>query len=405
VRTRYGISPWIQQFPDSRRPEFSRAKGDAAADVVIVGGGLTGCAVAQAAAAAGLKTIVLERDRIGQGSAGRGAGLLTTEPGPAFREVMAAHGLRSARRVFESWRRGAIDAAALLRRLKIKCALEPRETIVLAFRDTEKLLRREFDARIAAGQEAAWLSPRQVSKLVRSDAIGAMRIRDGFTLDPYRACLGLAAAAKARGARFFEKSPATKIRFTATHAEVTLAGGVLKAATVVIATGVAGAEFKPLRRHFTPREEYHVLTEAVPAAVRKHMAEDGVVVRDGRIPAQTLRWAEEGRVLVSGAAQAETPARTRKAVLVQRTGQLMYEVLKMYPAISGLQPEYGWEASYGETTDGLMYIGAHRNYPRHLFALGGHSESVTGAFVAARILGRVLQGEPDKGDEVFGWAR
>ena len=43
----------------------------------------------------------------------------------------------------------------------------------------------------------------------------------------------------------------------------------------------------------------------------------------------------------------------------------------MYPAISGLQPEYGWDASYGETADGLMYIGPHRNYPRHLFALGG----------------------------------
>ena len=84
---------------------------------------------------------------------------------------------------------------------------------------------------------------------------------------------------------------------------------------------------------------------------------------------------------------------------------LMYEALKMYPAISGLQPEYGWEASYGETADGLMYIGAHRNYPRHLFALGGHAESVTAAFVAARIVTRALLGQPDKADEVFGWAR
>jgi hypothetical protein len=52
-----------------------------------------------------------------------------------------------------------------------------------------------------------------------------------------------------------------------------------------------------------------------------------------------------------------------------------------------------------------MYIGAHRNYPRHLFALGGPPDSVTGAFVAARMLLRALQGRPDKADEVFGWTR
>jgi hypothetical protein len=52
-----------------------------------------------------------------------------------------------------------------------------------------------------------------------------------------------------------------------------------------------------------------------------------------------------------------------------------------------------------------MYIGPHRNYPHHLFALGGGRDTVTGAFVAARIIARALQGTPDKSDDVFGWNR
>ena len=83
----------------------------------------------------------------------------------------------------------------------------------------------------------------------------------------------------------------------------------------------------------------------------------------------------------------------------------MYELLMMYPAISGLQPQYGWHLPYGETADGLMYIGPHRNYPHHLFALGGGGDSITGAFVAARILARAVRGQMDKADEVFGWTR
>jgi glycine/D-amino acid oxidase-like deaminating enzyme len=92
-------------------------------------------------------------------------------------------------------------------------------------------------------------------------------------------------------------------------------------------------------------------------------------------------------------------------VLVQRTGQLMYELLMMYPAISGLQPQYGWHLPYGETADGLMYIGPHRNYPHHLFALGGGGDTISGAFVAARILARAVGGQMDKADDVFGWTR
>jgi glycine/D-amino acid oxidase-like deaminating enzyme len=108
---------------------------------------------------------------------------------------------------------------------------------------------------------------------------------------------------------------------------------------------------------------------------------------------------------VSGADQDETPARTRDAVLVQRTGQLMYELLMLYPAISGLQPQYGWQLPYGETADGLMYIGPHRNYPHHLFALGGGGDTISGAFVAARILARAVRGQTEKADDVFGWTR
>jgi glycine/D-amino acid oxidase-like deaminating enzyme len=408
MRTRYGSSPWIHELPSSRIPVYPRYRGDRAADVVIVGGGATGCAVAYACAAAGLDTLVLEAERIGQGGTGRGAGLLAPDPGPSFRDIAAAHGLRDARRAFEAWRRGAIEGAALLRRLRIYCQLAPRDALLVARGDEERALRREFDARRDAGLEPAWQNPKQLHTRMKLDAAGGIaggiRVRDGFTLDPYRACLGLATAAARRGAACFEQSPVTKVRFTRKHADVITAQGTIRAGTVVVTTGSATAEFKPLRRHFKRRDTYFVMTEPVPAGVRKQLGHPAVVLADLSTPPHRIRWAPGDRLLVGGADQGETTPKTRSAVLVQRTGQLMYQLLTMYPAISGLQPEYGWEASYGQASNGLMYIGAHRNYPHHLFALGG-SGSVTGAFVASRILLHALQGNSDKVDEVFGWLR
>ena len=405
MRTRYGVSPWIHDFPSTRRPDYPRLRGEHATTVVIVGAGLTGCATAYACAMAGLKPIVIEADRVGLGSAGRSAGLLLPEPGPAFRDVAQAHGLRAARRVFETWGKGATEAAALLRRLKIPGGIDEFDNLIVPARGDEKALQREQTAREEAGLDARALTQKQVRQATALDAAAAMRLRGAFAVDPYRACVGLATAAARRGARFFERSAVKQVRPDARKIDVTLATGTVTAETAVITTGTATTEFKPLRRHFKARESYLVLTDEVPVAMRRQLGRRDSTLRDTRSPRHRIRWTADERILIAGGDQDRTPERTRNAVLVQRTGQLMYELLMMYPAISGLQPAYGWDLPYGETADGLMYIGPHRNYPRHLFALGSGGDSITGAFVAARLLTRALRGEADKGDDVFGWAR
>jgi glycine/D-amino acid oxidase-like deaminating enzyme len=403
-RTRYGVSPWIHQFPDSRRPDYPRAKGDLDRDVVIIGGGLTGCAVAYACAAAGVRAVVLDAGRVGHSAAGRSAGLLLPDPGPAFRDVSQAHGLRAARSAFQSWRRATLDAAALVRRLGIKCGLDAHDALLVARRDDEKVVRREFEAREAAGLDGTWLARKQLLPAAL-DAPAAIKTRDAFGLDPYRACVGLAAAAVKRGTPIFERTPVRKVRVGRRQVDVIAEGATIRARTVVVATGIATAEYKQLRRHFSAREAYLVLTGVVPAGIRRALGTRAATIVDTRRPRHRIRFTTDNRILVGGADQPAPPERKREPILVQRTGQLMYELLTMYPVISGLMPEYGWELAYGETADGLPYIGPHRNFPRHVFALGSGGDSVTGAFLAARIVLRNLQGTPDKADAVFGWTR
>ena len=405
MRTHYGISPWIDQLAGSRRPEYSRLRGAQTAQVAIVGGGLTGCLTAYACAVAGIKVVLIEGDRVGHGASARVAGLLLAEPGPSFRDVEKLHGVRTARTVFESWRHASLDGAALLKRLKIKCALQPLDDLLVSTRDEEKGLRREFEARSKAGLDVAWASSTQLRKMAAPESAGAIRVADATAVDPYRACLGLAAAAASRGAIVVERSHVRSVKFGRRDVEIVAEGGSVRAETVVVTTGTATSEFKPLRRHFNRRERYLVLTEPMPGAVRKGFGDRNVTFATTRRPPHRVRWTQDDRILIAGAEQDETPERRKAAVLVQRTGQLMYELLTMFPEISGLVPEYGWEAVSGETADGLPYIGPHRNYPRHLFALGSGGDSVTGAFLAARLLVRALRDAPAKEDGVWGFTR
>ena len=143
----------------------------------------------------------------------------------------------------------------------------------------------------------------------------------------------------------------------------------------------------------------------MPARIRQRLGERSTVLRDLSRPAHIVRWVDDERLLVAGADADAVAPRHRERTTVQRTGQLMYELSTLYPDISGLRPAYGWDAAYARTRDGLPCIGPHRNFPHHLFAFGDSSHSVTGAYLASRILLRHHLEELDPADEPFAFTR
>ena len=404
--TTYGRSPWVAQFPKARAPEFPRHRGTDAADVVIIGGGLTGCATAYALAAAGVKVTLLEAAQAGQGGSGSASGWIGDDPGLGFADLERAIGPREATRVFQSWRRAALDFAALLRRLDLKCFIESHPAVTVATTpDQVARLNREHKARRAAGIDVPLLNARAIAGEVAINAAAALRAKDGATLDPYRACLGLAVSAAQRGARIFERTAATKITFDRKTADVFPATGRIHAKRVIVATGFPTPLYQSLARHFWFRTAYFAQTEPVPAKIRQALGSRDAVLRDGAEPPHLVRWVGGDRLLVAGADADAPPVRLRDKVIVQRTGQLMYELSTLYPDISGVQPAFGWAADYARTTVGLPAIGPHRNFPHHLFAFGDASQNITGAYLASRVLMRYHFGEMDPADDVFGFHR
>ena len=95
--THYGRSPWLDRFPKSRIASHPRLHGHLDPAVVIVGGGLTGCATAYAFATAGIGVVVRpEADRIGRGTSASAAGWIADDPGTPFLSIEKAIGRRSA---------------------------------------------------------------------------------------------------------------------------------------------------------------------------------------------------------------------------------------------------------------------------------------------------------------------
>ncbi len=403
---RYGRSPWGDRFPASRVPSYPRHRKPFAIDAVVIGGGLTGCATAYAFAAAGIKVALLEADRIGRGATSLSAGWIADDPGVPFADAEHMLGRRVARSGFQAWRRAALDFSALLRRLDIKCHLDPQPALTIALTPEQHArLKKEQKVRVHAGLEAPALGARAVSSEVALTPSVALRGREGATIDPYRACVGLARAAEERGALIFEGSPVKRITFNRKIADVQTAAGKIRTRKVIVATGTPTMLFKSLRRHFWFRTAYVALTEPVPAKIRQRLGRRATVVRDSADPYHVIRWLDDERLLVMGADTDTPPDRQKNKIVVGKTGQLMYELSVLYPDISGLQPAYGWSVDYAKTAEGLPYLGPHRNFPHHLFAFGDSSHSVTGAYLASRVLLRYFLDELESSDKAFEFNR
>jgi glycine/D-amino acid oxidase-like deaminating enzyme len=266
-------------------------------------------------------------------------------------------------------------------------------------------LKTEQKARAAANFDAPLLNARAIRAGLALDGAAGLRAKDGATIDPYRACVGLAAAAASRGAQIFERSAVTRVTFTRKTADVLLPGASIRTNRVIVATSMPTALFKGLIRHFWFKTAYLALTDPIPVKIRRLLAADHAIVRDFAEPPHILRWVGDDRLLVLGADSEAGPPRQRDKVVVQRTGQLMYELSTLYPEISGIQPAFGWAADYALTAEGIPYIGAHRNYPHHLFVYGDASHSVTAAYLASRVLLRQHLGQSDSSDEAFSFNR
>ena len=397
---------WLDRVSRGRRPSYARLRGHVDTRVVIVGGGLTGCACALSFATAGVKVLLLEAEAIGQGTTARTTGLVREDFDASFKDTAATHGLAAARTMWQLFRRGSLDFSAILRRLNVRCELASEDLLNFAPDDSDaaRSLRREYQSRRAAGLLHSWLTPAAFTRETALPSGGAIRTR-GAKLDPYRAAVALAAAAVARGASVHEQSRVNRVRAGAKTVEVTTDAGVIRAEAVIVATSAPLPDLRALRRHLKPHLGYGVVTEPLPAVVRRAVGGRTATLRQDGTPPHFLRWLTDDRVFFSGADQPEVPARGREKALVQRTGQLMYELSLLYPDISGLAAEWSWDTTRYETVDRLPFAGVHRNFPRHLFAMSDPHHGAGFSWMAARLLLRSFQKTPLKGDDLFGFSR
>ncbi|HUR56960.1 MAG TPA: FAD-dependent oxidoreductase, partial [Opitutaceae bacterium] len=183
-------------------------------DVAIIGGGISGAAIARLLTTAGLDTIVLDRREVAHGSTAGNTGLLLYELDRPLHWLAERIGSGRAERAYRRCR-AAIDLTAkLARRSPLECGFTRKASLyVAAHRGHVPRLRREFEARRDAGFDVEWWPRRRVESESTLPHPAAILSQGAAQLDAYRLTYGLLLGAQAAGARIHDRTEVTRWTF------------------------------------------------------------------------------------------------------------------------------------------------------------------------------------------------
>jgi glycine/D-amino acid oxidase-like deaminating enzyme len=404
---RSGEPLWLPPRVAHRAPSHPRLSGVERADVAIVGGGITGAIAALRFAEAGVEAIVLEADRVGRGSTAASSALLLQEPDARLTALADRYGTATARRIWRISHDAARDLIALLERLSARSAVTRRDTVYYTT-DAEEVapLHAEYVARRRAGFEATWLTAGAVRREAGIPARAGIRTLGNAHCDPFQACAAVMQGAVRAGARVFERSAVRRIDTRKGGVRVLAGAGVVEARQAVIATGYATRQFKPLAGRFQLSHTYVVATPPLTAGQRGELGLADLLLWDTRRQYHYARWTTDHRLILGGA---DRPIRGRGRPAAARLAAAIVGIRthfeRLLPALADLPLAHAWEGRFANTPDSLPYVGPHRRYPKHAFALGYGGNGMTFAPLAARLLVEQWRGVTSRDHGLFAFDR
>ncbi len=362
------ISPGISWYEATvgDRPEYAPLDGSVEADVAIVGGGFTGLQAAYNLAKKGVKVVLIEAHRFGDGASGRNGGQLGTGQRTDAETLEAEIGFERAKALFdlaENAKRHIHDFAASQ---NLDIDYVPGQLNVSHKASYEKEFRDHIE--IAATRfgypHLSYLDRAQTEERVGSKRfLFGMRDTGTGHIHPMKLLVGIARAAQAAGASLHEKTPALKIERTGGKAVITTAKGTIRADKALIACNayIGNLETKTAS-HVMPIRSF--IGATVPLDKFPSIIPGGESIADTRFVVRYFRKTRDGRLLFGGreAYTSDNPA--------DMTPPIRRQIEEVYPELKGIGLTHAWGGSVGITMPRKPYV---REVMPGITTIGGYS--------------------------------
>jgi glycine/D-amino acid oxidase-like deaminating enzyme len=383
---------WWRAAPHVSEPTGSLPR---AADVAIIGSGITGLTAALHLARAGRSVVVFDAAEPGYGASTRNAGYVGRTLKHTFGELLQSFGSSHALRVYQELMQAFRSVKETIDAFKIECFYRPQGRFLMATSPAmyEALLR-EFDLRAKhLGEAYSPVRRQDQSAEIGSDLYhGGVSIDDLAGLHPGLYHKGLLSHALSLGVAVKGFTPVEAIAGDGSRFELSTSAGRLAARDVLVATnGYTGTLIPWLNRRVIPFDAYMMTTEGLdPALIAKLLPTDRTYI-DWNFNVDFIRRTPDDPCRINfGGLTGSRVADLRSMAL-----RLHKRLTRIFPALAATRIDHLWTGRCAGTFDLYPHMGTHDGIH---YALGYCFAGIPmGTWFGIRSAGKILGSNEPQG--------
>ena len=375
---------------------------DTICEVVVIGAGITGALIAHRLALEGVDVMVLDRRDVASGSTSASTALLQYEIDTPLSKLATMIPQADAVRAYRLGLEAIDEIESLVRELGDSCGFTRRKSLQFASgRRDLKALREEYETQRRHGFKVEFLEQADLEGVSSIRAPGAIISEGDAEVDPYCLAHQLLQAASRRGARLHDRTEVKSVRPEENGIVINTARGVqVRARRVVFATGFESHQY--LKQNVgTLLSTFVLITEPLESF---QGWPDRALVWETASPYLYVRTTQDDRAIIGGEDVPFATAHRQAGLVARKTRVLERRFKKLFPEIP-FEVAYTWAGTFGETKDGLAYIGQTGEFPNAYFAFGFGGNGITYSVMASRIIADLYFGRPNADAQIYRFER
>jgi glycine/D-amino acid oxidase-like deaminating enzyme len=376
-------SYWARSQPLPNPP----LKKDIAVDVAVLGGGFTGLSAAYyiRSISPHKRVVVLEAKGCGNGASGRNGAMVLTMTADRYMHFSSAPAID--KKIYDLTAENIRTLSKLSVATGIDCELETNGALQVLSTSEDMQAAKAYvrQARFLGMPVEFWDKQRLVDAIGTEVYEAAFFDPNGGHIHPMKLVHVFKAAAENAGAEIYENTTVASIEEGRENLLHTSSGHSIKAKSLVLATNAFTSRLGFFRNSIVPVHEYVAVTQPFSG---QQLAEIGwrkrVPFNDSRTQVFYLGLTEDGRIHIGGG----SPSYFFNGGVgdasngAYHCAQLQRELVRIYPSLSGVKFESGWNGVVDWSLDESPSVGCTGSNKNIFYGLGysGHGVNLTSVF-------------------------
>jgi glycine/D-amino acid oxidase-like deaminating enzyme len=382
---------------------YPSLREDIETEILIVGSGITGSLIAHRCIAEGHQCVLVDRREVVNGSSSATTSMLQYEIDVPLGELIEMIGEEGAVASYKACFDAIDTLGALAEKIKSGCGFKKKESLYYAAykKDVEKLYR-EFEVRQKHGFPVRWIEAHEIERKYGLKAThGGILSQQGASIDAFLLAHDLLYYNYNKGLQVFDKTNIEDVVYKRNGVVATTEhGNKIKAKQIIYCTGFESVEV--VKDNFVNLISTYAIVGEVDETDCTPFK--NTLVWNTASPYIYMRTTKDNRLLIGGEDEEFVSAKRRDALLNRKSKKLEKVLKRIYPN-TNFRTDFVWAGTFGETKDGLPYIGTHPEFPSAYFVLGFGGNGITFSVIGMDMVDAHLKGKPHPLDSYFKFRR